>query len=63
MKKMVTNRRKLLQKDTEDRLFVDALLDSTEDEKVILHDAFTFIVGGFHTTGNCELYCFYILSV
>lgn len=63
VKKMVTNHRKLSKKSTEEGLFIDALLDSTEDEQVILSDACSYIVAGFHTTGNCELNCFYVLSV
>lgn len=59
---MVTNHRKLSKKNTEE-MFIDALLDSTEDEQVILSDACSYIVAGFHTTGNCELNCFYVLSV
>lgn len=61
VKKMVTNRRKL-RKSTDDLLFIDALLDSTEDEQTILHDACTFIVGGFTTVGNLLTWAIYFLA-
>lgn len=62
VKKMVTNHRKLSKKSTEERLFIDALLDSTEDEQVILSDACTYIVAGFHTTGNLLTWAVYFLA-
>ncbi len=32
--------------------FLDLLLDNASDEEEIVADAVTFVVGGFHTTGN-----------
>lgn len=49
--KLVTKRREL-RKNTDVTLLVDVLIDSTDDEEKILHDAVTFTVAGSHTTGN-----------
>ena len=32
--------------------FLDCLLDNIEDEEMVYAEAITFIIGGFHTTGN-----------
>lgn len=53
VKKTVVNRKKL-KKDTDEYLFIDALLDFSTDEELIFSESTTFIIGGFHTTGNRE---------
>lgn len=59
--KFVTKRREL-RKNTDATLLVDVLIDSTDDEKKILHDAVTFTVAGSHTTGNLLTWALYFLS-
>lgn len=52
---MVVSNRINLRKDTDHALFVDVLLDSTDDKEVIGNDAMSFIIAGFHTTGNSNI--------
>lgn len=52
--KMLSNR-KQLRKDTDDALLIDVLLDSTDDKELIANDALSFVIGGFHTTGNSKI--------
>lgn len=51
----VVSNRINLRKDTDHALFVDVLLDSTDDKEVIGNDAMSFIIAGFHTTGNSNI--------
>lgn len=52
--KLVTKHRKR-RKNTDATLLVDVLIDSTNDEEEILHDAVTFPAAGSHTTGSCNV--------
>ena len=40
-----------------EELMLDKILDYSDDEALQFSDSIAFIVGGFHTTGNCEYYC------
>lgn len=51
----VLSNRKQLRKDTDDALLIDVLLDSTDDKELIANDALSFVIGGFHTTGNSKI--------
>ena len=42
--------------------FLDALLDNLDDEDEIIHQAITFMIGGFHTTGTYMTWFFYFLA-
>ena len=42
--------------------FLDMLIDNIDDEDEIVHQAITFIIGGFHTTGNYLTWFFYNLG-
>ena len=42
--------------------FLDALLDNLDDEDEIIHQAITFMIGGFHTTGSYMTWFFYFLA-
>ena len=42
--------------------FLDTLLDNLDDEDEIVHQAITFMIGGFHTTGTYMTWFFYFLS-
>ena len=35
-----------------EELLLDLILDYTDDEELQFSDALTFVIGGFHTTGN-----------
>lgn len=35
---------------------VDVLIDNTDDEEKILHDAISFPAAGLHTTENCNIF-------
>lgn len=59
--KMLSNR-KQLRKDTDDALLIDVLLDSTDDKELIANDALSFVIGGFHTTGNMLTWAVYFLA-
>ena len=50
----IMNRHKKLkqEKDFHIAAFLDAALDNIEDEDEVIHQAITFIIGGFHTSGN-----------
>ncbi|XP_056007018.1 cytochrome P450 20A1-like [Ostrea edulis] len=61
VKKTVVNRKKL-KKDTDEYLFIDALLDFSTDEELIFSESTTFIIGGFHTTGNLLTWAIYFLA-
>lgn len=52
--KLVTKHRER-RKNTDATLLVDVLIDSTNDEEEILHDAVTFTAAGSHTTGSCNV--------
>ena len=41
-------------KDTDEKIFVDYLADIAESEDELMHNAVTFFIAGFHTTGLCE---------
>ncbi len=55
MKEAVNERRKNPAKGGE-YLLIDALLESDLSEQVIIADAVSFLIGGFHTTGLSK-YC------
>lgn len=59
--KLVTKRREHRKK-TDATLLVDVLIDSTNDEEEILHDAVTFTAAGSHTTGSLLTWALYFLS-
>ena len=42
--------------------FLDMLLDNLDDEDEIIHQAITFMIGGFHTTGSYMTWFFYFLA-
>ena len=52
VKLMVSHRKKNPPKHGEE-LLLDILLDYTEDEELQLSDGLAYVIGGFHTTGNC----------
>ena len=54
IKKMVKDR-KTHPPEHGEELMLDKILDYSEDEELEFSDAFAFVVGGFHTTGNCKL--------
>jgi cytochrome P450 len=56
VKKTVNNRRKQ-KTDKDEHLLIDALLDFSSDEELIFSDSTSFVIGGFHTTGNRESAC------
>ncbi|XP_078321122.1 cytochrome P450 20A1-like [Crassostrea virginica] len=58
----VLSSRKKLRKNTDDNLLVDVLIDNVEDKDQIFCDSLTFIVGGFHTTGNLLTWALYFLA-
>uniref|UniRef100_K1QQY1 Cytochrome P450 20A1 n=1 Tax=Magallana gigas TaxID=29159 RepID=K1QQY1_MAGGI len=58
----VLSNRKQLRKDTDDALLIDVLLDSTDDKELIANDALSFVIGGFHTTGNMLTWAVYFLA-
>ena len=35
-----------------EELFIDLLVENTDDEERLISDAITYVIGGFHTTGN-----------
>ncbi|KAH3778215.1 hypothetical protein DPMN_179669 [Dreissena polymorpha] len=39
-----------------EELFLDVLMEYTEDEEVQFCDALVYTIGGFHTAGNCKLF-------
>ena len=43
--------------------FLDALIDNIEDEDEIVHQAITFMIGGFHTSGTMMTWFFYNLGL
>lgn len=49
-------KRRTLRKKTDVTLLVDVLIDHTDDEEKILHEAITFTAAGLHTTGNCNIF-------
>ena len=63
MKKIVTEH-KIRREDGDYSLapFLDTLLDNLDDEDEIVHQAITFMIGGFHTTGTYMTWLFYFLS-
>jgi len=42
--------------------FIDALLDANVSDSMIYSETLTFLVGGFHTTGNMLTWLFYFLA-
>ena len=63
MKKIVTEHR-IRKEDGDYSLapFLDTLLDNIDDEDEVVHQAITFMIGGFHTTGTYMTWLFYFLS-
>ena len=63
MKKIVTEH-KIRREDGDYSLapFLDTLLDNLDDEDEIVHQAITFMIGGFHTTGTYMTWFFYFIS-
>ncbi|XP_061193946.1 cytochrome P450 20A1-like [Saccostrea echinata] len=59
-KKIIKNPKKL--KDADEYLFIDALLDSTTDKDQIFSDVITYVIGGYHTTGNLLTWAVYFLA-
>lgn len=55
-------KRRTLRKKTDVTLLVDVLIDNTDDEEKILHDAISFTVAGLHTTGNLLTWALFYLS-
>ncbi|XP_062570148.1 cytochrome P450 20A1-like [Saccostrea cucullata] len=49
-------------KDPNEYLLIDALLESTTDEELVFSDALTYVIGGFHTTGNVLTWAVYFLA-
>ena len=43
--------------------FLDALIDNIDDEDEIVHQAITFMIGGFHTSGTMMTWFFYNLAL
>ena len=43
--------------------FLDALIDNIDDEDEIVHQAITFMIGGFHTSGTMMTWFFYNLGL
>lgn len=43
--------------------FLDTALDNIEDEDEVIHQAITFMIGGFHTSGNYMTWFFYNLAL
>ncbi len=43
--------------------FLDSLLDNASDEEELVADAISFVVGGFHTTGNFLTWALYYLAI
>ena len=43
--------------------FLDAVLDNIDDEDDIIHQAITFMIGGFHTSGTYMTWFFYNLGL
>ena len=42
--------------------FLDAIIDNLDDEDEIIHQAITFMIGGFHTTGTYMTWFLHFLS-
>lgn len=57
----MTKRRKL-RKNKDVTLLADVLIDSSNDEEKLLHDAVTFTAAGSHTTGSLLTWALYFLS-
>jgi len=53
VKRTVEHRKKNPPKKGE-HLLIDLLIDHSADEETLICDTFVYIVGGFHTTGNCK---------
>ena len=63
MKKIVTEHR--ARKDDGDynlAPFLDAIIDNLDDEDEVIHQAITFMIGGFHTTGTYMTWFLHFLS-
>lgn len=43
--------------------FLDTVLDNIDDEDDIIHQAITFLIGGFHTSGTYMTWFFYNLGL
>jgi len=43
--------------------FLDALIDNIDDQDEIIHQAITFMIGGFHTSGTMMTWFFYNLGL
>jgi cytochrome P450 family 20 subfamily A len=43
--------------------FLDALIDNIDDKDEIIHQAITFMIGGFHTSGTMMTWFFYNLGL
>ena len=63
MKKIVTEHRNRKEEgDYSLAPFLDALLDNLDDEDEIIHQAITFMIGGFHATGIYLTWLLYFLA-
>lgn len=65
MQKLVRDLIRKRRQDTEkaEKLFIDSMLDNDfMDEEEICDHVITFLIGGFHTTGNMMIWCLYFLT-
>ncbi|XP_031573133.1 cytochrome P450 20A1-like [Actinia tenebrosa] len=47
-----------------DKLFIDSMIEYDQiDQEELEDDILTFMIGGFHTTGNMMIWCFYYLAL
>ncbi|XP_050388413.1 cytochrome P450 20A1 isoform X1 [Patella vulgata] len=47
---------------SEEYLLIDRIMDHTENDDTVYADILTYLVGGFHTTGNLLTWAFYFLA-
>ena len=57
--KRIVKHRKAHPPEHGEELLLDLVLDYSDDEEFQFSDSLTFIIGGFHTTGNCKLKLFF----
>lgn len=65
MQKLVRDFIRKRRQDTEkaEKLFIDSMLDNDfMDEEEICDNVISFLIGGFHTTGNMMIWCLYFLT-
>lgn len=59
---VIRDRNKASSQDSEMGIFIDFLLAEGLSDEQILSDAVTYIIGGFHTTGNLLTWALYFIS-